>query len=81
MWWIKRGDRTVNLDVVRDIERYHRQKSVNYKEAFFIRFNYTGQSSSVEFNFSTLEELDNYYMNLQYQIEAKEISTKKDPLL
>ena len=79
--WIKKENRTVNLDLVRDIERFYSKKTSDYKERSFIRFNYTGGGSSVEFNFSSQEELGNYYANLQYQIDAKEISTKKDPLL
>jgi hypothetical protein len=79
--WIKKGNKTVNLNLVKDIERVHRQKDSNYKEMFFIRFSYQGQTNSVEFNFTDINELDNYYANLLQLIEAQEVSTKKDPLI
>jgi hypothetical protein len=79
--WVKQGNRTVHLDLVRDIERFYSKKTNDYKERSFIRFNYTGGGSSVEFNFNGQEELDNYYANLLQLIEVHEVSTKKDPLI
>ena len=79
--WIKKENRTVNLDLVGDIERFYSKKTSDYKERSFIRFNYTGRGSSVEFNFNSQEELDNYYANLLQLIEAQEVSIKKDPLI